>query len=51
VFHEKMVIYIPILTGDEYRDSTYGHPYPVGIREDAELMRLALTPSRLIALG
>jgi hypothetical protein len=51
VFHEEMVIYIPILTGDENVDSTYGHPYPVGTREDAGLMGLALTPGRLIALG
>jgi DEAD/DEAH box helicase domain-containing protein len=42
VFHEKRAIYVPMPTGGEYRDFTYGYSYSVDMREDAELMRLAL---------
>lgn len=42
VYYEKRSIYVPMPTGGEYRDFTYGYSYAVNPQEDAELMRLAL---------
>jgi DEAD/DEAH box helicase domain-containing protein len=43
VYYDKRTIYIPTPTGGEYRDFTYGYTYPVDPRENAELIRLALS--------
>ncbi|MEM1618445.1 MAG: DEAD/DEAH box helicase [Desulfurococcaceae archaeon] len=42
VYYEKTNIYVPMPTGGEYRDFTYGYRYSVDPRENADLMRLAL---------
>jgi DEAD/DEAH box helicase domain-containing protein len=42
VYYDKKTIYVPMPTGGEYRDFTYGYTYSTDPRENAELMRLAL---------
>lgn len=42
VFYDRKQIYVPMPTGGEYRDYTYGFKYDVDPKEDASLMRLSL---------
>jgi len=43
VYYDKKTIYVPMPTGGEYRDYTYGYVYPLDPRENADLIRLALS--------
>lgn len=43
VYHDKRNIYVPMSTGGEYRDFTYGYTYALDSRENADLTRLALS--------
>ncbi|MEM4751805.1 MAG: DEAD/DEAH box helicase [Desulfurococcaceae archaeon] len=42
VYYDKRTVYVPLPTGGEYRDFTYGYAYSVDPREDAELIRVGL---------
>lgn len=42
VYYDRRSIYVPMPTGGEYRDFTYGYTYSVDPRENVELIRLAL---------
>lgn len=48
IYFDKRTIYVPMPTGGEYRDFTYGYAYSVDPREDAELLRLALAALMVI---
>ncbi|MEM3927284.1 MAG: DEAD/DEAH box helicase [Desulfurococcaceae archaeon] len=43
VYYDKKNIYVPMPVGGEYRDFTYGYSYSMDPRENADLIRLALT--------
>jgi len=34
VYYDKKTIYVPMPTGGEYRDFTYGYTYPIDPREN-----------------
>lgn len=48
VYYDKKTIYVPMPTGGEYRDFTYGYIYTVDPVENAELLRLALATLMII---